>query len=159
MMQKDKPSIISITRSDRWGNLAIRIPLIFIVVLGIMFFMESLSKDAFSYFTTEPGSIPSLVYFTAAAVIFSIPVLIWRYRYYIEVFEKGAVIEGEITSIYRRGRNGYIEFSFRHNNQEMRYYNSFFRNKYAGSMKEGDMVTILILDDDPEKAHIKELLV
>ena len=159
MGQKEKPSIISITRSDRWGNLALRIPFIFIVVLGIMFFMESLSKDSFSYFSTEPGSVPSLVYFTAGAVIFSIPVLIWRYRYYIELFEKGTATEGTVTSIYRRGRNGYIEFSFSCNNREMRYYNSFFRNRQAESMKEGDRVTILMLDNNPEKTHIKELLV
>ncbi len=159
MPMKEKPSIISITRSDRWGNLALRIPFIFIVVLGIMFFMESLSKDNFSYFTTEPGSVPSLVYFTAGAIIFSIPVLIWRYRYYMEVFEKGIALEGVVTSIYRRGRNGYIEFSFKHNNREMKYYNSFFRNKEAGLMKEGERITILMLDNNPEKTHIKELLV
>jgi hypothetical protein len=158
MTIKEKPSLISITRSDRWGNLALRIPFIFIVVLGIMFFMESLSKDNFSYFTTEPGSVPSLVYFTAGAVIISIPVLLWRYRYYMEVFQKGTAVEGVVTSIYRRGRNGYIEFSFRHNNREIKYYNSFFRNKEAGLMKEGDRVTILMLDNDPEKTHIKELL-
>ena len=159
MTQKNKPSIISITRSDRWGNLALRIPLIFIVVLGIMFFMESLSGSAFSYFTTEPGSVPSLVYFTAGAVIFSIPVLIWRYRYFLDLFKNGVPFEGVISSIYLRGRNGYIEFSFNHNGKEVKYYNSFFRNAKAREMKKGDRVTILMMDNNHEKTHIKELLV
>ncbi len=159
MTKKDKPSIISITRSDRWGNLALRIPLIFIVVLGIMFFMESLSGSAFSYFTTEPVSVPSLVYFTAGAVIFSIPVLIWRYRYFLDLFEKGTPFEGVINSVYLRGRNGYIEFSFNHEGREVKYYNSFFRNAKAGKMKKGDKVTILMMDKNHEKTHIKELLI
>ena len=68
-------------------------------------------------------------------------------------------MDGIITSAYFRGKNGFIEFSFNHMGKETRYYNSVFRNKKAFSMKEGDKVTILIMGNNPEKSHIKELLV
>ncbi len=158
-MSENKPALMSIIKSDRWANLAMRIPLIFIVVLFIMAFMESLSGNAYSYFSTEPGSVPSLVYFTAASVIFGAPVLFWRYKYFTRLFERGEAVEGIITSAYFRGRNGFIEFSFNHRGKETRYYNSVFRNKRALLMKEGDRVTILIMDGNPEKSHIRELLV
>lgn len=158
-MSTNSPSLMSIIKSDRWANLAMRIPLIFIVVLFIMTLMESLSGNTYSYFSTEPGSVPSLVYFTAASVIFGAPVLFWRYKYFTKLFERGEAVEGVITSAYFRGRNGFIEFSFNHMGRETRYYNSVFRNSRAMLMKEGDRVTILIMDRNPEKSHIRELLV
>lgn len=159
MLHNEKPAFTSIIKSDRWANLAIRIPLVFIVVFFIMVMVESLSGDAYSYFSTEPGSIPSLVYLTAASIIFGIPILLWRYRYFIKLFKTGQTVEGVITTVYFRRKNGFIEFSFNYMEEEKRYYNSVFSNTRALSMKEGDKVTIIILDGNPEKSHIKELLV
>lgn len=159
MLHNEKPAIISITKSDRWANLAIRIPVIFIVILFIMALVESLSGNAYSYFSTEPGSVPSLVYFTAASIIFGTPILFWRYKYFIKLFETGETIDGVITTVYFRRRNGFIEFSFNYMGKETKYYNSVFRNNRALSMKEGDKVTIIIMNGNPEKSYIKELLV
>jgi hypothetical protein len=158
-MLKEKPALMSIIKSDRWANLTMRIPLIFITVLFIMALVESFSGNAYSYFSTEPGSVPSLVYFTAASIILSIPLLLWRYKYFIRLFNTGESVEGIVTSVYFRGRNGFVEYSFNHMDKETRYFNSVFRNSRAMSMKEGDSVTILIMDGNPEKSHIKELLV
>lgn len=159
MLQKETPSIISITKSDRWANLAIRIPIIFIVVLFVMALVESFSGNSYSYFSTEQGSVPSLVYFTAASLVFCAPLLFWRYRYFVKLFKTGQISEGVINTVYFRGKNGFIEFSFKHMGKETKYYNSVFRNTRALSMKEGDRVTILLMDGNPEKSHIKELLV
>ncbi len=159
MQHNEKPAIASIIKSDRWANLAVRIPVIFIVVLFIMVVVKSLSGNAYSYFSTEPGSTPSLVYLTAASVVLAIPILFWRYGYFVKLFKTGQTVEGIISAVYFRRKNGFIEFSFNYMGEEKRYYNSVFSNTRAFSMEEGDRVTIIISDDNPEKSHIKELLV
>jgi len=159
MTSSEKPNLIRIIKSDYLANLSIKIPSIFWIIMAVGLFMNLAGGKGQQYLSFNRESARSLLYFSIGATVLAGPLLFWRYRYFSALFAAGKYSTGKVVNVVFRGSRGYVEYTYTRDGQELRSFNSLFKNDRTGSLKINDPVTVMTDGKNPKKTYIRELFV
>lgn len=159
MSQMEKPKLMRVIKSDYFANLAVKIPTIFWIILLVALFMNLTGGTGRQFISFDKQSSMSLLYLSIGATVLATPLLYWRYRYFSALFAAGKFSVGKVVNVVFRGSRGYVEYTYTRESQEMRSFNSLFKNDRTRSLKVNDPVTVILDEKNPKKTYIRELFV
>jgi hypothetical protein len=155
-IKPDKPSIVHIVRLDSWASGALLILMIFWATL------------AFTIVTADPVSASDQVQFTVyvalIATAISVPILVWRIRFFRKIFSTGVTVRGVIVAnLDYRQRAGrhlirriQVEYAYTYQGQ------SYLRRAditkgWIAALQPGREVEVIVDSSHPKRAFIKQV--
>lgn len=146
MIDKNRPSLFRILRTDYAAFFVSFVTVLFWVILGFDFVRGAeISRNL----------LFAAVGITVAGTI----VFLWRRGTIYAIFNDGQESTAIINNVsFYRGR-GAITYVHEYQGEKYRCTNTVLRNGRTKELAEGDKVVILVDRDNPNKAHIRDLYI
>jgi hypothetical protein len=151
-----QPSIVRIIQSDYTAGLAVIAPL---VTWGMY-----IATEYFGFFPGLGGHNPltgeDAPFFLILAIITTlifIPILIWRVRSFQTLFSRGIEVPGHITNIRFNRDRGRVEYTYTYQGQIYQTGNGIYKTKRTKALQQGDEIVLMVDQDNPKRALIRDI--
>ena len=154
-----KTSFIKILKSDLLAVVSIIAPfMVGLLLLDAKYF--GFLNMFFSGGTSDGNEDPKIYFwmFVICLIIF-VPLLISRVTRIENIFKNGVEVNGVITFINLFKDRGQIKYSFELGGETYEKSHFVHRNKFINSLQHGQEVKIMVLNDNPKRALIKEMYI
>jgi len=144
MIEKNRPSLLRIVRTDYAAFFVTFVTVMFWVILGFDLLRGAeISRN--------------LRYAVVGTTVVGVIVFLWRTMTIYAIFNDGQESTAIINHVsFYRGR-GAITYIHESQGEKYRCTNTLLRNGRTKELAEGDKVVILVDRNNPKKAHIKDL--
>ncbi len=105
----------------------------------------------------SPGARPFFLSLAALATVAGLIVLVWRVRLVYQLFGRGLLVRGKISSVEIRRDHGWVEFCYIFDHQEYTSRIEVHRNAQTKGLKAGDLVVLVVDRNHPKRAFIRDL--
>lgn len=143
-MNKQRPSIFQIVRTDYSAHMAVLFPVIFwVYIIYVVFF--------------QPPVENTLLYIGIAMTAVAIPVLLWRIYFIFNMFDTGVETTAVVQKIgFHRGR-GRVTYVYTHQGTRYSKGNAIMKTGRTRNIIPSKDFTVLVTPNNPKRAIIKEL--
>jgi len=146
MIGKHQPSLLRIIQIDYPAFLAFVFPIVFFGVFLFIFLTEGRVEIVF-------------VYVVAAITLFSLLFFLWRYNFFLSLYNEGIEAQATVNGIgFFRGR-GKVTYVYTFRGQKYISGNTIMKTNRTTRINRGDEVTVYIDQNNPKRAIIKHLCI
>jgi len=143
-MNTTQPSLRRIIETDYIAYMCFILPVFFWIFYAGMF----LFRD------TSAGII---YYMSIGASLGGVPMLLWRIWLINAIFNHGVEIAGEISDVWFYRDRGRVKYSYSIQGQPHNSRTTLHRTKRTRSLQPGDQVTLMVDQNKPGRALIRDL--
>jgi hypothetical protein len=152
-----KPALIRIIQSDYVAMLGALTPAVFLA-----------AYIAVAYFGFLPGfrgrdpiqgtdGAPFFLYGFLITLALGVPAVIWRYTFFKNLFASGTAVPGKVESVQFWRDRGNVVYRYEYQGKAYSGANAVMRNARTRALTPGTDITLIVDQDDPRRALIRDL--
>ena len=158
-MEKPTPSYLRIIQSDFIAMLGVLAPAVFLV-----------AYIAVAYFGFLPGfrghdpiqgteGAPFFLYGFIVTLVLGIPAVLWRFKVIRDVFASGREVIGKIEDVHFRRDRGNVIYCYEFQGKTYSGANAIMKNARTQALAPGMEIVLIVSNDDPGRALIRDLYI
>lgn len=147
------PNIFKIVKNDYITALCVIFPFVLFTISSITYYTGYLPDRRGNLMEVE-SLAPLFLYIGIALLVLGIWISVTRIKIIIDTFNKGIVIQGEITCAEYFKDRGRIEFKYRFDGIERKKGMGIMQSKTTKGLQTGEIIDIIIDKRNPDRAFI-----
>ena len=158
-MEKPRPALVRIIQSDYIAMVGVLAPAVFLA-----------AYIAVAYFGFLPGfrghdpiqgteGAPFFLYGFIVTLIIGIPAVFWRFKSIQKVFATGTEVVGKIEEVYFRRDRGNVVYRYEYQGKPYSGVNAIMKNARTQLLDPGKEIVLIVSQDDPGRALIRDLYI
>lgn len=158
-MQPSKPSLVRIIQSDYLAMVGALAPAVFLAGYLATVYFGLLPNFRGTDPVQGSAGAPFFFYGFLVTLGVGIPAVSWRYRFFSHLFATGVAVPGRVEAVDFIRDRGRVVYRYEYEGKGYSGANAVMRNARTRKLVPGMGITLLVDQNDPSRALIRDLYV